>query len=88
MKINILLIVLGFLGGSYVPISLIKSNVVTNILCKMTPTYWANISLLSLSSEIRSNYSIISINISLELSIILLSVCIISSNFKGGDKFV
>lgn len=86
--INILLIVLGFLGGSYVPISLIKSNVVTNILCKMTPTYWANISLLSLSSEIRSNYSIISIIISLELSIILLAVCIISSNFKGGDNFV
>ena len=52
----------------------------------MTPTYWANISLLSLSSGISTNYSIISIVISLELSLILLAISIISSNLKAGDN--
>lgn len=86
--INTLLIVLGFLGGAYVPISLVKSTAITNILCQMTPTYWANIALLSLSSGIRTNYSIISIIISLELSLILLVICIISINLRAGDKIV
>ena len=84
--INILLIVLGFLGGSYLPISLIKSNLITNMLCLITPTYWANISLLSLSSGIKTNYPIISIMISLELSLILLSICIISRRLKLGEN--
>ena len=84
--INTLLIILGFLGGAYVPISLIRANEITNILCQMTPTYWANISLLSLSSGISTNYSIISIVISLELSLILLAISIISSNLKAGDN--
>ena len=62
--INVLLVIFGFLGGSYLPISLIKSNVISNILCQVTPTYWANVSLLSLSSGISNNYPIISIIIS------------------------
>ena len=85
--INISLIVLGLLGGSYLPISLIKSNMITSLLCKITPTYWANISLLSLSSGIKTNYSIISIALSLELSLILLIICIFINRFKVGDKF-
>ncbi|WP_066891241.1 ABC transporter permease [Clostridium nigeriense] len=84
--INISLIVLGLLGGCYLPISLIKSNMITSLLCKITPTYWANISLLSLSSGIKTNYSIISIVLSLELSLILLIICIFSNSFKVGDK--
>ncbi len=84
--INISLIILGLLGGSYLPISLIKSNMITSLLCKITPTYWANISLLSLSSGIKTNYSIISIALSLELSLILLIICIFSNSFKVGDK--
>ncbi|MDU4327457.1 MAG: ABC transporter permease, partial [Clostridium celatum] len=86
--INTLLIVLGFLGGAYVPISLIRANEVTNILFQMTPTYWANISLLSLSSGITTNYSTISIVISWELSLILLVICIISGNMRAGDNIV
>ena len=54
----------------------------------MTPTYWANISLLSLSSGITTNYSTISIVISLELSLILLVICIISGNMRAGDNIV
>ncbi|WP_195988528.1 ABC transporter permease [Clostridium sp. D53t1_180928_C8] len=86
--INTLLIVLGFLGGAYVPISLIRANEVTNMLCQITPTYWANISLLSLSSGITTNYSTVSIVLSLELSLILLVICIVSSNMRVGDNIV
>lgn len=77
--INILLIILGFLGGAYLPISLIRSNIITNILCQITPTYWANISLLSLSLGIKTNYPIIATVISLELSLILFIYSLIAS---------
>jgi len=77
--INVLLIIFGFLGGSYLPISLIRSNAITDVLCKITPTYWANISLLSLSSGISNNYPIISIIISLEISLILFAYTLIAS---------
>lgn len=77
--INTLLIVLGFLGGSYLPISLVKSNIITNILCQITPTYWANISLLSLSSGISNNYPIMSVVISLEISLLLFAYTLLSS---------
>ena len=80
--INVLLIIFGFLGGAYLPISLIKSNIITNALCQVTPTYWANISLLSLSSGIKTNYPIISIVISLELSLILFSYSLIKSKWR------
>lgn len=86
--LNIILIIFGFLGGSYVPISLIKSKPITNFLCQITPTYWANISLLSLSSGIKTNYPIISIMVSLELSLVLLMICLIRSNFRAGDNNV
>lgn len=85
--INILIIILGFLGGSYVPISLIKSTPITNILCQLTPTYWANISLLSLSTGLSSDYTYKSIFISLLSSIILIIVGFIINKQKVGDNF-
>lgn len=84
--INILIIILGFLGGSYMPISLIKSTQITNILCQLTPTYWANISLLSLSTGLSSNYTYKSIFISLSLSTILIIIGFIVNKLKAGDK--
>lgn len=84
--INILIIILGFLGGSYMPISLIKSTQITNILCQLTPTYWANISLLSLSTGLSSNYTYKSIFISLSLSTILIIIGFIVNKLKAGDR--
>lgn len=84
--INILIIILGFLGGSYMPISLIKSTQITNILCQLTPTYWANISLLSLSIGLSSNYTYKSIFISLSLSTILIIIGFIVNKLKAGDR--
>ena len=84
--INILIIILGFLGGSYVPISLIKSTRITNILCQLTPTYWANISLLSLSTGLSNIYTYKSILVSLFLSTILITIGLIVNKMKVGDK--
>ena len=84
--INILIIILGFLGGSYVPISLIKSTSITNILCQLTPTYWANISLLSLNTGLTNIYTYKSIFVSLFLSIMLITIGIIANKLKVGDK--
>ena len=82
--INTLIIILGFLGGSYMPISLIKSTPITNILSQLTPTYWANISLLSLSTGLNTNYSYISIVISLGLSVVLIIIGSIIKKLKAG----
>ncbi|MBQ3422558.1 MAG: ABC transporter permease [Romboutsia sp.] len=84
--INIVIIILGFLGGLYMPISLIKSINITNKLSQLTPTYWANISLLSLSSGLSSKYTYKSILLSLGLSIILITVGLIIRKMKVGDK--
>ena len=85
--INTVIIILGFLGGSYMPISLIKSTKLTNILCQLTPTYWANISLLSLSTGLSSDYTYISIFLSLSISVILILLASIVNKLKTGDRF-
>ena len=85
--INTVIIILGFLGGSYMPISLIKSTKLTNILCQLTPTYWANISLLSLSTGLNSDYTYISITLSLSISAILILLASIVNKLKTGDRF-
>ena len=64
---NILIIIMGLLGGSYMPISLITSSPITNFVAKISPTYWANISILSLSYGIKTIYPYISIIISIGL---------------------
>ena len=84
--ISTVIIILGFLGGLYMPISLIKSINITNKLSQLTPTYWANISLLSLSSGLSSKYAYKSILLSLGLSIILIIVGLIVRKMKAGDK--
>ena len=49
---NMLIIVMGFLGGSYVPLCLVKSARITSFLCQLMPNYWVNISLLGLNYNI------------------------------------
>ena len=84
---NILIIIMGFLGGSYVPMCLVKSVRVTNFICEIIPSYWANISLLSLSYDVKTNYYIISIFISLGLSVVMLVVGSLISKLKVGGSF-
>lgn len=84
---NILIIIMGFLGGSYVPICLIKSERVTSFLSEIMPSYWANISILSLSYDIKTKYYIISIFISLSLSMLMLITGSLISKLKVGGSF-
>lgn len=84
---NILIIIMGFLGGSYVPMCLVKSVRVTSFLTKIMPSYWANISLLSLVYNVKTEYYIISIIISLSLSLLMLIIGNLVSKLKVGGSF-
>ena len=85
---NILIIIMGLLGGSYMPISLITSSPITNIAAKISPTYWANISILSLSYGIKTIYPYISIIISIGLSAFLTLIGLIFYKNKAGESIV
>ena len=84
---NILIIIMGFLGGSYVPICLVKSSRITSFLCNIMPNYWANIALLGLHYNMETKYYIISILISLSLSLIMLIVGNFISKQRVGGNF-
>lgn len=84
---NIFIIVMGFLGGSYVPIYLVKSVQITSFLCNIMPSYWANIAILGLNYNIETKYYIMSIFISLSLSIFMLIVGNFISTQKVGGSF-
>ena len=83
---NILIVVMGFLGGAYAPIYLLESSNVTSFLSKLSPTYWINISLLSLSNGLNTNYPIISICFFIGISILLLIICYVTSKEKVGGR--
>lgn len=85
---NILIIIMGLLGGSYMPISLITSSPITNFVAKISPTYWANISILSLSYGIKTIYPYISIIISIGLSLFLTLIGLIFYKNKAGESIV
>ena len=84
---NILIIIMGFLGGSYVPICLVKSTIITGFLCNIMPNYWANTAILGLHYDMETQYYIISILISLSLSVIMLIVGNFISRQKVGGSF-
>ena len=84
---NILIIIMGFLGGSYVPICLVKSSRITSFLCNIMPNYWANIALLGLHYNMETKYYIISILISLSLALIMLIVGNFISKQRVGGNF-
>ena len=84
---NILIIIMGFLGGSYVPICIVKSVRITSFICNIMPSYWANIAILGLSYNIETKYYIISIFISLSLSVLMLILGNFISRQKVGGSF-
>ena len=84
---NILIIVMGFLGGSYVPMCLVKSSRVTSFLSEIMPSYWVNISIIALNYEVKTKYYIITIFILLSLSIAMLIIGNLISKLKVGGSF-
>ena len=84
---NMLIIVMGFLGGSYVPLCLVKSARITSFLCQLVPNYWVNIALLGLKYNVDTSYYISAINISLEGAVLMIVLGKIISKLKEGGSF-
>lgn len=84
---NALILVMGFLGGSYVPIYLIQSDKITSFLSIFSPIYWMNISLISLIHSDSSTYYINCIGIFLALSILLLLIVLAMPKREVGGSF-
>ena len=83
---NMLIIVMGFLGGSYVPLCLVKSAGITSFLCQLMPNYWVNISLLGLNYNIDTPYYKMAIVISLGASVLMIILGNIISKLKEGGS--
>ena len=84
---NMLIIVMGFLGGSYVPLCLVKSARITSFLCQLEPNYWVNIALLGLKYNVDTSYYISAINISLGGAVLMIVLGKIISKLKEGGSF-
>lgn len=84
---NMLIIVMGFLGGSYVPLCLVKSARITSFLCQLVPNYWVNIALLGLKYNVDTSYYISAINISLGGAVVMIILGKIISKLKEGGSF-
>lgn len=84
---NMLIIVMGFLGGSYVPLCLVKSARITSFLCQLVPNYWVNIALLGLKYNVDTSYYISAINISLGCAVMMIILGKIISKLKEGGSF-
>ena len=83
---NMLIIVMGFLGGSYVPLCLVKSARITSFLCQLMPNYWVNISLLGLNYNIDTPYYKMVIVISLGASVLMIILGNIILKLKEGGS--
>ena len=84
---NMLIIVMGFLGGSYVPLSLVKSARITSFLCELVPNYWVNTDILGLKYNVDTSYYISAINISLGSAALMIILSRIISKIKEGGSF-
>lgn len=85
--INMLIIVMGFLGGSYVPLCLVKSARITSFLCELVPNYWVNTAILGLKYNVDTSYYISAINISLGSAVLMIILSRIISKIKEGGSF-
>ena len=84
---NMLIIVMGFLGGSYVPLCMVKSARITSFLCGLIPNYWVNIALLGLKYDVDTPYYTTAIAISLGASVLMIVLSNIISKLKEGGSF-
>ena len=84
---NMLIIVMGFLGGSYVPLCLVKSARITSFLCELVPNYWVNTAILGLKYNVDTSYYISAINISLGSAALMIILSMRILKIKEGGSF-
>ncbi|MEG1409391.1 MAG: ABC transporter permease [Terrisporobacter sp.] len=80
-----LIMILCLLGGSYMPLSMLKSIPVFSTLTQISPIYWINSALISISTGVNDVYSKVAIGICLSFSLIILIAILIKEKIKGGE---
>lgn len=83
--LNIIIVIMCLFGGSYTPLSMVKSIPVLGDIAIISPVYWINSSLISLSTGVTDTYSKVAISITLGLSFILVFIYLIYSKTKRRD---
>lgn len=83
-----LIITICLLGGAYMPLSALKSIPVISTLTQISPMYWINSALISISTGINDIYSKVSISICLSFSLLIFILILIKEKKQGGDLSV
>ncbi|MGL5150822.1 MAG: ABC transporter permease [Clostridium sp.] len=80
--LNMVIVFSCLLGGCYTPISMIKAIPVLGNLTVISPIYWVNSALISLSTGVKDKFSIVAISLTLGLSIVMIIIylCLYSRN--------
>lgn len=81
-----LIMILCLLGGSYMPLSMIKAIPVFSTLTQISPIYWINSALISISTGVNDIYSQVAIGICLSFSLLVFIVIGIKEKIKGGES--
>ena len=82
--LNVVTIVICFLGGCYVPINMIIGMSPLNKLVYISPIYWINTAISSMICGIESNAFLISLGVSLGFSAVCILIYIAVLRNKGG----
>lgn len=83
--LNTFIIITCLLGGCYTPIAMIKSIPIIGNLTVISPIYWVNSALISLSTGVADIYTKVSLTLCFSISTILILIVLISKKLKGGD---
>lgn len=86
--LNVIIVIICLFGGCYTPLSMIKSIPVLGDLAVISPIYWINSSLISLSTGVKDIYSSTALIMTLGLSVVLVTLYIIYTKLKGRGKLV
>ncbi|WP_042274327.1 ABC transporter permease [[Clostridium] dakarense] len=86
--LNVVIVIMCLFGGCYTPLSMVKSIPVLGDVAIVSPVYWINSSLISLSTGVVDTYSKVAISITLGLSVILVGIYLIYSKIKRRDNLV
>lgn len=80
--LNVMIVIMCLFGGCYTPLSMVKSIPILGDLAIVSPVYWINSSLISLSTNVVDTYSNVAVSITLGSSIIFIAIYLIYSHIK------
>lgn len=83
-----LIIIICLLGGAYMPLSALKAIPGFSTFIQISPMYWINSALISISTGINDVYSKVAIGICLSFSLLIFILILIKEKKQGGDLSV